>query len=994
MSNSNTNNPMSEYLLKLQLIVRNSEFKNKFEADKYETLESKLDGDKYVRAVAHTDIYESYKHDDKHIYQVLLENGIKEEDIGKYIQNPILIPRDIRQLLLSESRDNFIRKYKEPNKYYLNLTGYPFEGDKNTPADEVLTIPDSFYMKYRYTGEVLKDMPVHELPYRYQVLFMHTDEYQKMLDEHPRVDYIRHIGDASIPIEISRTARDGDIMRIDENRLSTFHPKFGNVTAEPSVVHAFSRIYRSTRDYVYQTLRGDFNNIITNYNELMRYLTIYMSMGACINEFQKDSTKLIYMNSVTANNLFDLYGLPSVIMEGSPMIEFLKKLRLLLMDKGTNIVYRVKDLIGYEDTTIYTLVMVKQQVFVDGYPIYEYNKETGEMVPKCRIVFRRLGTTGENVSYFKFRESKKEYDWKEIASGDPRWWMTEETERMLYDTNYTLSNSKYIQLSTNMSMTDIWWQCVIFLRGLLDKRDETQTVKISINKDINGETSMTLFDAVVTLIILMEWHVKAFNGATQKGELYYPTMGTLCLDLLFNGMDGHNPNPLKLGRPFKVASFNFDLNMHDNSEDYNYIASLDYMEPEKFINMIRLALDNNNGNVASNLMTYVRNVYDYIKLKLRDARTIYECRQAEDAYSYLFLVDPTRRWSDENNFDPDIVICERYKVTEFQYDQFKNFFIIDEEEPTPEVVFDYNDKTYQFYLYDILNINLYDYTDDDNVTVFRDSAFVTAFDKAIMNLPQKYDAMVKTSPLADNIRDNYKSIILDKVNMDASGGDSMQGPTTFETLLMMENSDLYDYISDFKKSDNDTEMISIIRVLIDAIDTYADANLNALKCFALGEDTYFSILKEVISYFKSYMVEFTKDDFKLIFGNILDNGGHADMLTLYDDIPGGRFEIVPKTSLSIFDVSHASCIGMMKDDNSKFIYDDVIFRLKTEFVNIKNKGYQLWYDDGKRITRTPYDIADDTEVTANFVKSDNTYKVIINVCNIDVIPPNYIGTVR
>ena len=90
----------------------------------------------------------------------------------------------------------------------------------------------------------------------------------------------------------------------------------------------------------------------------------------------------------------------------------------------------------------------------------------------------------------------------------------------------------------------------------------------------------------------------------------------------------------------------------------------------------------------------------------------------------------------------------------------------------------------------------------------------------------------------------------------------------------------------------------------------------------------------------------------------------------------------------------ASCIGMMKDDNSKFIYDDVIFRLKTEFVNIKNKGYQLWYDDGKRITRTPYDIADDTEVTANFVKSDDTYKVIINVCNIDVIPPNYIGTVR
>ena len=142
-----------------------------------------------------------------------------------------------------------------------------------------------------------------------------------------------------------------------------------------------------------------------------------MAIGNAMNEFQKKSSKLIYMNNVTANNLFTLYGLPSVIMEGTPMIEFLKKFRLLLMDKGTNIVYRVKDLIGYSDTDIYTLVMVKQQVFEDGIPVYHYDEDTGEKTPVQNIVFRRLGTTDDNTSYFKFRESKKEYDWREIAVG-------------------------------------------------------------------------------------------------------------------------------------------------------------------------------------------------------------------------------------------------------------------------------------------------------------------------------------------------------------------------------------------------------------------------------------------------------------------------------------------------------------------------------------------------------------------------------------------------
>ena len=52
-------NPMSEYLLKIQLIITNSEFKNNTEANEYETSETKLAGDAYIKAVNGTDTFDA-----------------------------------------------------------------------------------------------------------------------------------------------------------------------------------------------------------------------------------------------------------------------------------------------------------------------------------------------------------------------------------------------------------------------------------------------------------------------------------------------------------------------------------------------------------------------------------------------------------------------------------------------------------------------------------------------------------------------------------------------------------------------------------------------------------------------------------------------------------------------------------------------------------------------------------------------------------------------
>ena len=76
-------NPMSEYLLKLQLIIDNTEFKDKAEANKYETLESKLAGDAYVRAIRKDDVFDSYQYDSKLIYNILDAAGFDSDTIFK-----------------------------------------------------------------------------------------------------------------------------------------------------------------------------------------------------------------------------------------------------------------------------------------------------------------------------------------------------------------------------------------------------------------------------------------------------------------------------------------------------------------------------------------------------------------------------------------------------------------------------------------------------------------------------------------------------------------------------------------------------------------------------------------------------------------------------------------------------------------------------------------------------------------------------------------------
>lgn len=982
-------NPMSEYLLKLQMIVSNTTFKNREESNEHETLDTRFAGEAYIKAVMQKDTYEDYDHDTKRLYSVLEREGYSSERIIFLLDNQTQIPASIRNIILKEDRDHRINTYVEENPYYVMLTGNPFPGnDKILPEKEVI-IPEEFYMQYQSEGVISKDQPVHTLPDKYKELLINSNYYQKLLDDNREHRYLRYIGSNSIPIHISRPAKDGDILKINMDKLSMYHAIFGHISVEPEVVHQFIETYHKVRKYVYGTLRGEFSAIYDNYNSFIRFLTIYLTIGNALNEFMRKSSCMIYMNNVTCHDFFMLYGLPSVIMEGSNMMKFLKKFRLFLMDKGTNTVYNIKDVIGYKYTDIYTLIMVKQQAFINGVPVY-IKDENGNLYPKQEIVFRRTGTMDDNsTSYFKFRDETKEFTVDEITSGDPRWWDTDEVRQMIQEMNYTLSNSKYIQLSTHMSTEDIWWESTILLRGLLDNKYQTKYDEIIVDYKLPGVESINVFDGVLTLVNLMNWLHTDFQGNHFRGDLYIPTMRNnvpVCIDMLFNGLDSNGrPNDLKPGNPYKLSSFNFDV-LADYPTFMNDIESLPYInENHELTDRLTSILNHTNSNVGNMLMTNVRDLHTYFENKLIQSTRIEQYREITDTYSKLFLVDPVRQWDKINAFGSLDLIAESYQIASRNIDLYKSKMDLPEAEYIPI------DEVHRISPYDLLNNDIWNIK-VDNEYIFRDDTKST---NVIKNIGMWSSPTIEQEWNISQVSQAgmYKTILQEKIKLDRESTDNK--PKTFEALLHRNNPMLYSVLETIR---GDYEAITLFtRAIINALESYTNSSLSALNFRALGSSEYIHILKEVISYFKSYMVEFTKDELSLIFDGVFDRGGNSNMIKMYDEPSHMQFRLIVKDSLSLYDVSHADVHIMKNDDHHDMIYDDAIFRVRTTYNALRSTGYEILFDYGDKITNEPFEnLTSEQKIIANMIPVGTAYKIIIPFENVgdSKIPPNYVGNVH
>jgi hypothetical protein len=454
------------------------------------------------------------------------------------------------------------------------------------------------------------------------------------------------------------------------------------------------------------------------------------------------------------------------------------------------------------------------------------------------------------------------------------------------------------------------------------------------------------------------------RGDTLHGDMYLPNAmynGKLrCVDMLFNGLneDG-SPKPLIPGLPYKVSSFNFDLPDEDPLF-YSAIASMDYLDPDTFLPMLDRVFNREENNIGEVLMGDVKKIYHYLETKLFEAKTIHEFRQVDDAFSHLFLVDPERDWYADGMVNVDEYLCNTYSISYYELSSLKTAF-----SPETDIIpVTYNEKVYQVKLYDVMNQDVLTIEvpimDSKNTElIFNDAQFIVEFDKAIDQIQNgsTLDIKIQSSNISSNIKKSYRNIIKDKVTLDTGNG--INGPKTFEALLFRNDPDMYKYLISLRK--NGDSLLLIIRSIIKALETYTNASLQGLEFSAIGEDDYFSILKEVISYFKSYMVEFTKDEFAYIFDGLFDNGGHSNMLNLYDENAHTFLRMIPKDSLTLHDGSWAINQYKFADDGMTSLYDEMQVHHRVAYKKIKQMGYEIVFDTGEAVTKFPERLPDDDE---------------------------------
>jgi hypothetical protein len=137
------------------------------------------------------------------------------------------------------------------------------------------------------------------------------------------------------------------------------------------------------------------------------------------------------------------------------------------------------------------------------------------------------------------------------------------------------------------------------------------------------------------------------------------------------------------------------------------------------------------------------------------------------------------------------------------------------------------------------------------------------------------------------------------------------------------------------------------------------------------------------------MVEFSSEEISIVFDGLFDYGGNSNMINLYDEINGIETELLPKDSITLHDIGFFNTENITHDTFA--LHDEMIVRYETTFLNVKSMGYELWYDYKGKISRTPWDIPDNTKVTFTLVK-DGVTRAIID-CNsfTDIDPPNFIG---
>ena len=899
-------NPIQDLFVDVKKIIDFMETKDLNEAINCETDETRSEAEMWINAKTGMDTYLTYKqYWNIAMFQEVLPN-VKFNNIRYWLENPLNIPLDFRDTLLETGREVFLNAYVEKNTYYRMLSGLP-------PYDAIAS--DFLYLSEAMAKELHSSIhiPIHQLSTLIQNSFMSTTEYATLVTNNPDKRYLKYLGLYKIDIFTARRAKDFELIRYATNRSDI----------NPNLVKEFGILYSDYREYVMSTLYNrHLEDIYENYRTFMGMLITSFTLLQISNKAMESVHDRKFLDDTVLHIILSMHGIPkTLLMTKEVRRNLVVNILKLTRDKGTDdVYYNLVKILGYQDIIISKLMLMKNQQFNDDNTIsFEdgTNLETFDNIDNVGVNEKHLKVDPSFVQINLLDKNPYEtivsckapiHSYKDITDADPTWWDTQDTQDLLNNSDYTISDSKYIMVEAVIHQIKYLFESIYFTRLILDNRKYTDEFTINI-PEIFGVDPVSVYDLVVYIL-----------AAT-------------CMN---NGLSGQIVSDET--SVIATAGFNFGVDFELFAEFVNTTRYVDKDKVMSFVEDLTMRDKSDINRLFNDVMYPLR---EWLELKITQSINRQEFLEYESIYRALFTYDATRsNFLDEFQL-PIEVLTTKYELTADEMTAFRHFYprtltgqavTIDtfRNSRYTDPFLAYNNKvTWNFqvviettkgdedrgtlYLHDILNCaDVRELTNPDGTRIFMDwesnedgwevneaavekvIALINALSedelqKAVfqVNTPILNSAGKSFSAgdkLPANIRNgNFKEILMDKVIMDILG--LCVPPKTYIEYLERKNEKLYNLLVDGNRFnlDKQTWLDDVMKIVL-VLETELNMHMKYFEQSVVGSELFFKPLITLIKHFKSTFVDFAKTGLKYDLGDKVDSGGNSNMFKIFDDI--------------------------------------------------------------------------------------------------------------
>lgn len=517
-----------------------------------------------------------------------------------------------------------------------------------------------FYYVTPEVGDVYgisNKVPIHCISSYYGdrfITILESNGYlNSLVEKHPDEEYLQYIGSKRIDILKARSAKNFDILHIPSCNREV-------------IQWVFSVSYNAARDYMVNTVYNYYyRNVYDYYDNFIGLAIVQLAVSQTMARSMQTAIDRDFYDETMVRLLFEMYGVPYYpSLPYQTQRRLVKNLNYLIQNKATtSIIYDIASILGYHDVNIYKYYLVKERIFDSDENLVYFDTTTveptldidGHIVDKEFVIndlekmydvyFQKVDIDESNFQVALTDESKR-VNYDSITLDDPLWWddkdsfeevfgdytkHTAETEPDTVLRHYNYRETKYLGMSISYKMSEVLYENILMLRALLDKKDETNDIFVTLPK-ITGTMNISLFEVVVFICALIskQYHLK--GEILTRYSSVMDVMGYITEDV-----DGY--------RPCDTLAFNFDL--LTNAETYKEIIEKPsrYLKPDevdqfnKYLSVLTL-----NQSTVSEKVTAINDMYQNIKglgyflgRKMSESDNLFEYRAWRDFYNALFI---------------------------------------------------------------------------------------------------------------------------------------------------------------------------------------------------------------------------------------------------------------------------------------------------------------------------------------------------------------------